>query len=554
MATKSPTLNGQPEYLALLGHSPRTSWEYARDKDTVGVVTLVNGKPIHDTGEMSITALLSRNHDIVSYWDFRYSLKQFLIFSRYRRGRKKTVRVPVDTPPTRSFPKSGRMAIPTGGSHSQYPKAVRKGRSRVNDGRNSPAAGIPRTPASSTIRPGTEQRFKAFTRVQETNTLPAVVTVVARETYRRQWTGVRTPGFGKLKKKQLPVNNHTVLIQEWPIGFSSHYNFGFKAPNLSNWGYNLFPYLEVLPEPTRLGHVEQARNKALARLREKSESEIDANLAQDFAQIGQMTRLLGTNVSRITKSIRSLRSGNIPGAINALTAGRTRDSRIRKGKPSRTKDLAENWLELQYGWKPLLHDIYGVTKALSNLQLGDPFVQSVTSSARAERDLTTKFSSHISAIPANIGVRFDRAETRCKITLRWRISSPLKAFMAQTGFTNPVNLVWEILPFSFVVDWFLPIGPYLEALSAWDGLTFIDGSQTQFTRTWMDSSVDYSGVSLVNSTVYQEMHQRLCRNTIELNRVKLITWPNPSLPSFKNGLASVDHCLNGLALLRAAFR
>jgi hypothetical protein len=32
------------------------------------------------------------------------------------------------------------------------------------------------------------------------------------------------------------------------------------------------------------------------------------------------------------------------------------------------------------------------------------------------------------------------------------------------GLLNPAAVAWELLPFSFVVDWFLPVGRYLEGL------------------------------------------------------------------------------------------
>ena len=46
----------------------------------------------------------------------------------------------------------------------------------------------------------------------------------------------------------------------------------------------------------------------------------------------------------------------------------------------------------------------------------------------------------------------------------------------QLGLLNPVSLAWELVPWSFVVDWVLPIGSVLSALSAPAGLIFIDGS------------------------------------------------------------------------------
>jgi len=41
----------------------------------------------------------------------------------------------------------------------------------------------------------------------------------------------------------------------------------------------------------------------------------------------------------------------------------------------------------------------------------------------------------------------------------------LKALSASLGVNNPVSIVWNAIPFSFVLDWFLPIGNMLENLA-----------------------------------------------------------------------------------------
>ena len=35
----------------------------------------------------------------------------------------------------------------------------------------------------------------------------------------------------------------------------------------------------------------------------------------------------------------------------------------------------------------------------------------------------------------------------------------------QLGLADPATVVWELIPYSFVVDWFIPIGSYLENLN-----------------------------------------------------------------------------------------
>jgi hypothetical protein len=39
------------------------------------------------------------------------------------------------------------------------------------------------------------------------------------------------------------------------------------------------------------------------------------------------------------------------------------------------------------------------------------------------------------------------------------------------GLNNPAGVLWEKLPYSFVIDWFLPVGNYLEALGLAKNLT-----------------------------------------------------------------------------------
>jgi hypothetical protein len=42
------------------------------------------------------------------------------------------------------------------------------------------------------------------------------------------------------------------------------------------------------------------------------------------------------------------------------------------------------------------------------------------------------------------------------------------------GVVNPLSIAWEVIPFSFVVDWFIPVGQVLEACTATMGLSFVD--------------------------------------------------------------------------------
>lgn len=41
----------------------------------------------------------------------------------------------------------------------------------------------------------------------------------------------------------------------------------------------------------------------------------------------------------------------------------------------------------------------------------------------------------------------------------------MRAYLQILGFNNPLRTIWELTPFSFVIDWFIPIGDFLEQFS-----------------------------------------------------------------------------------------
>lgn len=429
------------------------------------------------------------------------------------------------------------------------PVELRNARHRVDTIRKNSMQRIGGYSRSSSLRPSPEIKQTTVEQHNEGNNGGYFLTTanVTYNSYVRSWTGARTPNFGKLKKQQLPVNPHTVSIVE------TFDYIGAKLSLIPSTGiyFNQFgPHTSNYSAPSSVSHNGYAEFKAIRKLIERAESGIEGNLAQDFVQIGQTTKLVTNTCKRLTKSILALKHGNFSGAARALWDGHM--PRYNGSGPSMSKSLANNWLELQYGWKPLIQDIKASMDALKRLNTANGLlVHRVTASAKVETITSSPLISPIGS-GKTIGSHNLNQQTTAKYVIRYKIDDKLKAFLAQTGFTNPINLGWEILPFSFVVDWFIPIGPFLETLSSWDGLVFLDGSKTLFTRavqtSFAEGAETFSGINY-------EHHSRYRRQTVLLDRVKLNTFPTAKLPTgFKNGLASVTHATNALALLRAAFK
>lgn len=405
----------------------------------------------------------------------------------------------------------------------------------------------------SPSRPNPERRNTTYVRVTENASSSPVVSNVVIETYYRDYTSVSTPGFRTKKKKtRLPINPHTVHLVKTDWGNASAQLINTTNPTdwavvISHCADTPFNgnFAAISPIPANL------QNRALRKLIDRAQLGIEGNIAQDFAQFDQTTRLIGTTMRRLTGSITALRRGNFSLAVRSLTSGDNAAALLKRLSPS--KSLARNWLELQYGWKPLLQDCQGVMQSLASYLIKDrDTVRSVRGSAMVGEEVHRTFPTTWTS--DGYGHEYSTTAHTFKYGLRYKIDFPSISFLQQLGFTNPLNLAWEVLPYSFVVDWFLPIGPYLECLTAFHGITFIDGYTVAFSRKNASVKLAANKAPYAGGPPYVvDMAGFATREEVVLARSALSGFPSPRLPTFKSPFSLV-HISNGLALLRAGFK
>lgn len=142
---------------------------------------------------------------------------------------------------------------------------------------------------------------------------------------------------------------------------------------------------------------------------------------------------------------------------------------------SSSKDVSGRWLELQYGWLPFLGDIEG---AYNDMRVTGVFPRlSVSHLVKCKHPNpppidTAYWRGHYQTEGIyGVYVRLDYQPVNAALNLA-----------SQLGLTNPGLLMWEVLPFSFVLDWIAPLGNWLDAMDADHGLSFKGGSYTMFCR------------------------------------------------------------------------
>lgn len=306
---------------------------------------------------------------------------------------------------------------------------------------------------------------------------------------------------------------------------------------------------------------ERATKRAALKILENLKGQ-KVNLAVAFAERKQTADLFSTTVRRLTAGVEACKKGNIKGLKKAfgLRAVATKeDLRIlgsRKKSGSNRMEVASSlFLENRYGWVPLLSDITGAAQLLAEKDISDPnrYDQSFKGSARfsaTEENFNNPSQTSWWAIPLYLDIRIQRkwgAFYRCDAYLE----NPALHAAAKLGLLNPAIVAWEKLPWSFVADWVVPIGSYLNSMDAVAGWRFRAGSISRKTDedwTVMVRPRQQGGWGTISASGTGKSKQSY------LSRSVLSDFPSYAIADLipKNPL-STGHVLNAVALLAQSF-
>lgn len=405
------------------------------------------------------------------------------------------------------------------------------------------------------------------------------------ETYREK--GIATlakqkPGWRKLKVK--PDLSYSASYWETvnPIAswtnrdeYTDRSEHHSASQDVRSYGGNLSPVFSADISVV----TAESSNKLLQKLNTAKASTLTS--AAEFDKTAQM---VAGNAKRIVEALRALRRFDAVGLSKALGITTThrqvkRMSRLKtrwelnsgetdlisRGRKityreqfERTiykprscyKDFFGNaWLEYSYGWKPLLSDIHSHAEAAANIMLERQNIVLVES-ATAERKWARVRRTNQNESRYNA----DKTSIEARVTTKVRFTRENLGALQILGLTNPLLVAWELVPFSFVVDWFLPIGNAIENMSATDGLTFHSGYVSTKVIEETESIVrSYDGPISYNGGQRFPSGSGIARTkNVRFSRDLLNSFPKPALPSFKDP-RSFSHAGSAIALLNSLF-
>lgn len=141
--------------------------------------------------------------------------------------------------------------------------------------------------------------------------------------------------------------------------------------------------------------------------------------------------------------------------------------RLRKSKPrNRKRIIQDSWLEFSFGWKPLIHDVQDACA----LATAEPFAVNETIKGGAKDVVSSVHTQSSYTIPIGCRVGYTVVNERfCIVVYKGAIravNSPVP-FPEQLGlsWSNLAPTVWELIPYSFLVDYFTNIGKVIEGVS-----------------------------------------------------------------------------------------
>lgn len=215
--------------------------------------------------------------------------------------------------------------------------------------------------------------------------------------------------------------------------------------------------------------------------------DLNVNVAEAIATLDQSIGMLGGAVLSLWYALKQAHAflhgkGEFLALLRQALATKRRHVRLRILRKI-PNHITSRWLELQYGWLPIMSDISSLLEAAkSKAKFGLGMRLSAVRNVQYDEPLPIQ--SPLS--PGALMLIKGRITSGCKVRLDAKVTNLVAAQLDSIGLTNPALLMWELIPFSFVVDWILPVGNFLQALSATIGVEFLGGSSTSYTKTNVD--------------------------------------------------------------------
>jgi hypothetical protein len=288
-------------------------------------------------------------------------------------------------------------------------------------------------------------------------------------------------------------------IKDPSITYSHNYGCVLPAANGArslDWGYFDLAYLNEYADE---------RGVAIA----KAWSNVDVSSIQALASLGELPETLHWMASLVQRAISVLRLFAQKRLL--IRAGKT----FRSGA-SIIDAMANFWLELRYAFRPLVMDMRQAVEAWNAvLDKSDRFT------ARGYNRIPLSTTTSTYTVDDGIVSRVQTEEANFRAGVLFTIDN-MSDMMSVWGLDKPIETIWELIPFSFIVDWFFNIGtvigswtpkPGLKPLASWCVEEISQQTvDTVLPKNWVDPSkwtIEHYQRTAATTTTKQTVKRRI---------------------------------------------
>lgn len=261
-----------------------------------------------------------------------------------------------------------------------------------------------------------------------------------------------------------------------------------------------------------------AYNKAYSRFVNALKSDT-ASLGVSIAEGRDCLEMIAKRAISLGKGYKALRRGNFREFLKTFDLRPL--AHHKKTKWTKPKDASGIWLEYWLGWAPFVGDIQNSISVLTSADLlPDAFFRA---SARVKLPASIYRDAGTSRYQAENVDGF----VRCSLGSRVRVKNQNTWLNNRIGLVDWLGMGYAVLPFSFVVSWFVNLDKIIASYSDFAGLELSDS----WVSCLSSATCSFEYTSWDNHSAPKERYVvRIDDNTVnQMRRVKVTNLPRPSL-------------------------
>lgn len=315
-----------------------------------------------------------------------------------------------------------------------------------------------------------------------------------RKQYFTVWTGKVSHGSPKVNGALKLVPQTFVLTKNYANVTNEIWEHPMSSSGFTPDGANV----QNLP-PFPVSLEQRARSRFYSKMKQST-----ASLGMTFATMGQTRDMIKSKSDAMTRH----------------TVEITRDlerARKRGQLVKRNTGLANAWLEYFYGWSPFFQDIHDGLATVSSLTPQASWVtgRGVTPVNAVE----DRQSGGTRTITTFTGKQY------CAYNARVQVTNPNLWMLNRLGLINPGTIVWDLVPWSFVVNMFVNANSLINSVTDEVGVSVDMPNTTRTTKVTRVVTRRRLSVSASMTTVCDMTHKTRVLGNLPV----AVVWRKPEL-------------------------